>query len=74
MVHACPYKAGEKYELNYTHTVDCPVKDPHKPLTKSYYFWPDGDYRVSLTAFVDGKKVGHLYYWFREKTADNKAW
>jgi hypothetical protein len=74
MIHNCPYKAGEKYEVNYTHDVDCPVKDPRKPLMNGVYYFPDGEYRNSYTAFVDGKKMAHFYYWFKEKTADNKAW
>jgi hypothetical protein len=75
MVHPCPYKAGEKYEVNYTYmSKDCPVINLHKPVMTGIYFWPDGDYRISLTAFVDGKKKGYLYYWYREKTADNNPW
>jgi hypothetical protein len=74
IVHNCPYRAGEKYEINYTYIPPyCPVKNPQKPLMNGY-FWPDGDYKISYIAFVNGKKVAHLYYWYRDKTADNKAW
>jgi hypothetical protein len=75
MIHNCPYKAGEKYEFNFTFIPEsCPVKDPRKPLMTGAYFWPDGDYRMSYTAFVDGKKMAHIYYWYKDKTGDNVAW
>jgi hypothetical protein len=75
MVHKCPFVVGEFFEGNYTFVTGyCPITDPRKPQFKGLYFWPDGDYRTEVSAFVGEHKVLHVHYYFREKTADNDVW
>jgi hypothetical protein len=74
-VHKCPYTAGENIEGNYTHGVEnCPIRDSRRPALSSWYYWPDGDYKIEFSASIDGQRVGYFRYYYREKTADYRPW
>jgi hypothetical protein len=72
LIHKCPFKAGEKFAINYT------FKDDHCTATEVKQsptfkigggLWPDGDYRVNVTIFGESNFI----YYARVKNGDDRA-
>jgi hypothetical protein len=72
MVHNCPFRTGEKFDINYTFSDNScrRINVEQKPTFDLGKFWlPDGDYKVSVTGY-DDLDTGNLNYYFKMNTGD----
>jgi hypothetical protein len=74
LIHDCPYRAGEKFNINYTfNDATCDkMRAQKKPsFNMGLHYFPDGDYKITVTIFdsLDSVKIN---YFFKVNTGDQR--